>query len=153
MYAIVKPNRIYHSNLKMKDLNDFIKKLTNIELAIFIFYRFKGFLSDSKEKIKDEVSKRNLSKEDLQKLFDKGIAKKSDRLNCPRCNSDKLFTEQDIEYVARRYSKGKVLVETTRCRLCGYNPGKSNKQTLFQKLFGLYKVKGERYEEDGLFEF
>ena len=138
----------------MKDLKSFLTNLTNEELATFIAYRIEGFLEGSRKKIIAEVSKRNLSQLELKQLYKKGLSiDDNSKLNCPQCGSDKLFVETDYELKQNSRGNSEIAVETNRCRICGFNPAKSNQKSLINKIkqaLGLYeKTRLKRPEIDG----
>ncbi len=120
----------------MSKLEDFISKLTDTELAIFIAYRYNGFISSSKQKIKDEASKRGLTTDKLTEIYNKGLSKPTDTKVsfCPRCYPTKLFIETDQELRTIKYYSYEVAVDTMRCRLCGYNPDKRKPKKLFDAI-------------------
>ena len=118
------------------NLEEFLKDLSDHELAIFIAYRYKHFLTDSRRKIKNEITSRKLDNDILLKLFQKGlkIVDKVDHLHCPRCNSNRIFIEQDHEEKTRKYYSYEVILETNRCQLCGYNPSKRKPKNIFDAI-------------------
>lgn len=58
----------------MSKLDEFLEDLDNSELSVFAAYRFEGFLDESRQKIKNEILKRELSKEKLIELYQKGTS-------------------------------------------------------------------------------
>lgn len=130
--------------MKKSRLEDFISKLTDTELAIFIAYQYDGFIGSSKQKLKDAVLKRGLTSEKLSELFNKGLSKPEDNSLhfCPRCYSIKLYVETDHELETVKYYSYEVAVDTLRCRLCGYNPNKQKTKNLFDAI--RIKFKGNK---------
>lgn len=120
----------------MGKLENFLASLSDVELAIFIAYRYEGFIGTSKQKIKDVVAGRNLTEERLEQLYRKGLPSPSNKsvYCCPRCNSTKLYVETDNELRTVRYSSYEVAVDTLRCRLCGYNPNKRSPKNLIDAI-------------------
>ncbi|MFA8435332.1 MAG: hypothetical protein ACEPOZ_12510 [Marinifilaceae bacterium] len=127
----------------MKNLNKFLSSLDDTELSIFIAYRFEDFLDRSRNKISAEVKRRKLNKSDLKKLLEKGLpANTQNPFACPQYNSSRFSIETDYELRQKNYGSYEVAVETNRCQLCGFNPGKSTQKELVEKLkqiFGFYK--------------
>ena len=126
----------------MSELDNFIRGLSDHELAIFHGYRYENFLKASKVKIEEEIKKRKLSAEKLNLLL---AAKLNKELSteircCPRCNSEKLFIETDYKEIpVSEFSSAEVAVDSFRCRLCGFNAGKSRPKNLAEKLKRIYK--------------
>jgi hypothetical protein len=71
----------------MSRLEEFISTLTDTELAIFIAYRYDGFIGSLKQKLKDAVIKRGLTADELSELYKKRLLKPYDSSQhyCPRC--------------------------------------------------------------------
>ena len=103
----------------------FIESLTDHELAIYIGYQYPSFLGYSKEKVKREIGKRKLSKEQLRNYFNTKLSYNEKGIFCERCGSNKFFSDIDIEHHSRKYSSYDLEVNTKRCRLCNYNPSKA----------------------------
>ena len=139
----------------MNDLATFLQDLNDNELAVFITYRFDDFLAKSKQKIVSEVKRRGLTLEDLKLLSNEGLQVESDAIiNCPQCNSDRLFVETDYEL--NQKSRGRsyeVAIDSNRCRICGFNPAKSPQKGFINKLkqaLGFYEeTRLKRPEIDG----
>ena len=110
----------------MHQLEDFLKSLSDTELAVFTGYRFEDFLERSQQTIIAEIQSRKLTKEKLRELFTKGLEARDKNSGscCPRCHSMRFITEEDHDLRNGRYSSYEVIVETKRCQLCGYNPDK-----------------------------
>ena len=72
---------------------------------------------------------------------------------CPRCNSSRYIVETDYELMHDNMGGYEVAIETDRCRLCGFNPGKNKPKGIKERLkriFGLYRRKRlKRPELDG----
>ena len=126
----------------MKELDNFIVGLTDHELAIFFAYRYEGFLKKSKIKIENEIKNRDLSSEKLKSL---SKIKLNNELHketkcCPRCGSKKLFMETDYREVpVSEFSSAEVATDSNRCRLCGYNPNKSNPKNFTERIRKVFK--------------
>ena len=126
----------------MKELDNFISGLTDHEIAVFFAYRYEGFLKKSKLKIENEIKNRNLSSEKLKSLSNIKLNKvllKETRC-CPRCGSEKLFMETDYKEVpVSEFSSAEVATDSYRCRLCGYNPDKSNPKNFANRILKVFK--------------
>ena len=138
------------------DLNTFISNLTDNELATFVAYQFEELLDNSKQKIIKEVKRRNLSSDDLKRLYHQGISHGNDNRRrgvCPQCGSNKFFVETDYELRQKDYGSYEVAVESNRCRICGFNPAKSTQKGLIRKIkqkLGFYNnTRLKRPEIDG----
>lgn len=125
----------------MSKLEEFITSLTDTELSIFIANQYDGLLGSSKQRLKDAVIKRNLSTDKLSELYQTGLTKPVDNTYhfCPRCYSTKLFIETDHEMRTVKYYSYEVAIDTLRCRLCGYNPVKSNCSTFSELIKHVFK--------------
>lgn len=138
----------------MNDLTTFLQDLNDNELAVFIAYRFDDFLAKSKQKIFNEMKRRDLSPEDLKVLYATGLQVESDSvINCPQCNSVRFFVETDYELVQHSRGNYEVAVDSNRCRICGYNPAKSTQKGFLNKLkqvLGFYEeTRMKKPEIDG----
>lgn len=126
----------------MSKFENFINNLSDHELAIFYGYRYLGFLDSSKEKIIDEIKKRNLSREKLKSLQDKKIISdsKEEKISCERCGSNKLFIETDYKEIPiSEFSSAEIAMDSYRCRLCGFNAQKTKPKNLFDRIAKAYK--------------
>lgn len=117
----------------MTNLEIFLKELTNSELAVFVGYRYREFLPNSKEKIKSEVQRRRLNQETLAELFMSGIQNANGE-NCQRCNSVRKISETDRELRGGGTASYEVIVKTDRCQICGYNPAKRKPKNLIDAI-------------------
>jgi DNA-binding transcriptional MerR regulator len=127
---------------KTSEFDKFLNDLSDHELAIFIGYRYYGFLKESRNKIIKEVKKRNLSNEQIKYLFNKKLNEdlKDKSEICSKCGSDRLFVETDYEERARgSYATAEIAIDTKRCRLCGYNPSKSTPKNLLERIKRIFK--------------
>jgi len=129
----------------MNELENFLNKLTDHELAIFYMNRYAGFLENSKKKIDSEIVKRNLIQENLnllgtQKLIIESVEKFQ---ICQKCGSNRLFIETDYKEIPiSEFSSAEIAMDSYRCRLCGFNPGKAvpkNGIDRFKKIFNKNK--------------
>ncbi len=126
----------------MKELDYFLNKLSDHELAIFYGFRYSGFLDGSKEKIDDEIKKRNLSLEKLKSLQYKKLINdsKEEKIGCERCGSNKLFIETDYKEVPiSEFSSAEIAMDSYRCRLCGFNANKAKPKNLFDRISKAFK--------------
>ncbi len=122
------------------EFDKFLEGLTDHELSIFITYRYYGFLENSRKKIMDEIKKRKLTKEQLIELHTQPLNLEIKTKLCQRCGSDKVFTETDIEQKPTRTNMTReVAIDTTRCRLCGYNPAKESPKNLLDRIKRIFK--------------
>lgn len=127
----------------MSQLETFLTSLSDSELAIFVAYRFDGFMSSSREKIIREIQRRELNRDKLTALYKEGLPVPDEPgYHCPQCNSDRFFVEQDHEMRSRRYASYEVIIETKRCRLCGYNPDKRKPKNLWDAIRLKFTSKG-----------
>lgn len=132
----------------MSEFEKFINRLSDHEFAIFVKYRYDGFLAGSKEKIDQELKNRKLtadklesySKEELNSDGGEGPQK------CLRCGSAKLFRETSYQEIPfNEFSSLEVASETQRCRLCGFNPGKEEPKNFTERLKRMFgSLKGKR---------
>lgn len=119
----------------MRSLDNFLKDLSDSELATFIAYRFDDFMPMSRQKIIDEVKLRELSQEELEALFEKGPnTELSNGARCLQCNSNRFFVETDYVLKQGKYGSYEVAEETKRCRICGFNPAKSDHKSFINKI-------------------
>lgn len=131
----------------MSKFENFISSLTDHELAIFVGYRYQGFLASSKEKILAEIKKRKLSSDQLEAYFTTKLESESAKnLNsCPRCGSNQLFVETDYqEKPVSDLSSVEIAIDTFRCRLCGFNPDKDTPKNFFDRL--KRKIKNNKHK-------
>lgn len=127
---------------RKNELENFLTRLSDHELSIFIGYRFDDFLEESKKKIISEAKKRNLTKEKIEQLSITRleIENNDKSLICSQCGSSQTFTETDYDQEIRhKYLTAEVAIETKRCRLCGFNPGKTNPKNLYERLKRLFR--------------
>lgn len=127
----------------MKVLDNFLSNLSDHELAIFFGFRYNTFLYKSKEKIDNEIKKRNLSPENLKSLKDKKLINESieEIKKCPRCGSNKLFIETDFKEVPiSEFSSAEIAMDSFRCRLCGFNANKSTPKNLLDRIKRMFKT-------------
>ena len=73
-------------------------------------------------KIKKEISNRNLSESDIEKLT--GEIEQVESGFCPRCGSDNFQDIKETELRASKYGGYEVEINTRKCRICAYNPQK-----------------------------
>jgi hypothetical protein len=109
----------------MNEFDNFIRSLTDHELAILVRYRYPGLLENSKQKINEEVKNRNLSISELNKYSKEKLKAESAKgsKQCVRCGSEKWFEEHEYsEKPFNEFSSVEVVTDSYRCLLCGYNP-------------------------------
>ncbi len=126
----------------MDKLELFLKSLSDHELALFIGYRYTEFLEDSRKKIKQEAKRRHLDKKTLLQLFETPLELFTLNDTCPRCGSDKLFTETNYDNIPKdRYGSKEVAIDTKRCQVCNYNPLKASPKNIFDRIRIILKRK------------
>lgn len=122
----------------MIDLEEFLKDLSNTELAIFYSYRYDDFIEYSRTKIDREIKSRRLSKEQIKYMFEKGLpVPDPDKYYCPRCHSTRAFEETDFVMD----DSTDFSIKSFRCELCGYDADKDKPKgsiNWLKKLLGLY---------------
>ena len=121
----------------MNEFEKFISRLSDHELAIFVKYRYDGFLAGSKEKIDKELKHRKLSADKLENYL-KGklnLNGGEDARKCLRCGSGKLFSETSYQEIPfNEFSSLEVASETHRCRLCGFNADKEEPKNFMDRI-------------------
>ncbi len=124
----------------MEDVfNNFIKGLTDHELAVYIGYQYQSFLPYAKKKIKREVESRKLTKEQLEDYYKTKLIYRSGDNFCERCGSNKFIADIDIEHRPDDESSSYDLeVTTLRCRLCNFNPSKVFPKNIFDRIKRLF---------------
>ncbi len=128
--------------MKSSEFDSFIKNLSDHEFVIFVSYRYHGFLKKSKEKLKNEIKKRNLSSNEIEIYRSKKVDHNSEDKfkTCLRCGSEKLFVETDFEEKpVSELSSVEIAIDTYRCRLCGYNPDKETPKNLFRRVRKIFR--------------
>ncbi len=121
----------------MNEFDNFIRSLTDHELAILVRYRYPGLLENSKQKINEEVKNRNLSISELNRYSREKLKAESAKgsKQCVRCGSEKWFEEHEYsEKPFNEFSSVEVVTDSYHCLLCGYNPFKEIPKNFFQKL-------------------
>ena len=108
--------------MKKEKLNDFLKKLTDKELAFFSKFRSKEFIPKSQYQIKSELKLRGLTDFNIINL----IHDKSNLIedNCPRCNSYNFDEIKDTEINLTDFGGYEIQINSRKCRICAYNPQK-----------------------------
>ncbi len=124
----------------MEDVfNNFIKGLTDHELAVYIGYQYQSLLPYAKKKIKLEVERRKLTKQELEKYYQTKLSYSKGEKFCEICGSNKFISDVDIEHHSTRESSSYDLeVTTMRCRLCNYNPSKVNPKSMLERIKRLF---------------
>lgn len=126
----------------MKEFDHFIRNLSDHELVIFFGYRYNTFMLNSKEKIDEEIKRRNLSSEKLKSLFDTklNIEPITENRSCLRCGSEKLYIETDYKEVPiSEFSSAEIAMDSYRCRLCGFNAAKATPNNLLDRIKKIFK--------------
>ena len=126
----------------MSRLNNFLKTLTDFELAQFYNYRFHQFLPSSKQKIEAEFKERGLEIEKLDCYVKKEniINKKA---QCPRCHSNKFYTAKERETLEFARSTIEVDEYYKTCLVCLFSAEKPKnyKQHKFISIFDYLRMK------------
>lgn len=113
----------------MSGVREFLKSLSDRELAFLIKFKYSGYLNNSKKLILEEVDERGLSNLALSKLVeDSPFGGDVSPLNqCMRCGSFKLSTVSELKkFTGRMEAIGYIFsgksgkVEKTECLVCGY---------------------------------
>ena len=128
--------------MKRERLEDFLKKMTDKELAFFLKFRYKEFMPYSKQKIQSELNKRSLSDIHLAKLTNHNA--KFELENCPRCGSNNFYSIKESELRATQYGGYEVEKTSKKCRICSYNAEKDKPiswKVRFYKFLGKYSWK------------
>lgn len=112
--------------------NSFIESLNDHELAVYVGYQYEGLLNSSREKVKNEISSRNLTKTKLENYLNSKLKYIEEVKYCEKCGSNKFYKDIDIEYKNKKYSTTELEVQTNRCRLCNYNPSKVTEKKYIQ---------------------
>jgi hypothetical protein len=120
----------------------FIKSLSDHELAIYIDYQYSSCLSYSKELLKKEIIRRNLSKDKLKYYINTKLSYDGQGPFCERCGSNIFFDEIDVEQRGFKYSY-LVEIHTSRCRLCNYNPSKAPAKNIFERIKRIFSDKNK----------
>lgn len=114
----------------------FLRGLTDHELSVYVGYMHQSFILETREKVKSEISKRNLSKEQMLRLSKKKLSYEGNDICCEVCGSNIFTYDKDVEHIVTNSQIGgsfnllnnkssDVGIVTTRCILCNYNPSKS----------------------------
>lgn len=82
----------------MSKLLNFLKTLTDFELAQFYTYRYNQFLSSSKDKIVSELKERDMNIKDLDSYKQKKDVL-NQKIRCPKCHSSKFYTAAERETI------------------------------------------------------
>ncbi|WP_282122682.1 hypothetical protein [Algibacter mikhailovii] len=123
-------------------LDDFLRNMTDMELAFFSKFRCKEFMPESQHIIQSEIKKRNITELNIAELtHDIGQVELE---NCPRCGSNKFQEIKDTELRATKYGGYEVEINSRKCRICSYNPQKDkpiNWKVRLNKFLGKYAWK------------
>ena len=105
-----------------ENLEDFLSKLSNTELAFFFKHRKNEFMPNSQHKIHLELKKRNLSNSNVSDLI-RGIDQ-TNTDNCPKCGSNNFQEIIDTEVHSTNYGGYETEIISRKCRICAYNAQK-----------------------------
>ena len=139
----------------MSRTDEFIASLEDFELAFLKKYKLKTYLKPTQEKVLREIERRRLLNRELEKLILK-TENNPKNTGCPRCNSNKIFTEQieltngasggggaKIAFVGAAAANGHSLSSKgtkVTCQVCGFVIKDDNeKESSFEK--GFLKLK------------
>jgi hypothetical protein len=108
--------------LKKENLEDFLRKLTDKELAFFSKFRCHEFMPESQQKIQSEIKSRSLSDLKIDELTNE--VSPVELGYCPRCGSKNFQEIIDTEFRSRGPGAYEVEIKTDKCRICSYNAQK-----------------------------
>ena len=114
--------------------NTFIASLSDHEFAVFVGHRYEGLLKNKRERVKEEIGARNLTKIQLEKYFSTPLSYSGEAKLCEKCGSNKFFSEKDIEFRNSEHFVTEVEVKTNRCLLCYHNPSKDPEKNIFKRI-------------------
>jgi hypothetical protein len=132
--------------------DELIQSLSDHELAVFSVYQYEGLLATSKEKLKNELTFRGLTKTQIadysnRRLYYTGTTEEEE--TCERCGSNIFFNDIDIELLSRRYWTSVYEFKTNRCRICHLNTSKEPPKNFFKRvkwyLFEKNKKKSKQF--------
>lgn len=116
-------------------LDAFLKTLTHHEFSIYVGYQHESFLKHTKERVRQEIHTRELSKKQMEIYFKTKIANtENGQAQCKRCGSQKFIVDEDTEHIGTRWGESVIKIETNRCRLCHYNPSKEPEKNFWKRL-------------------
>ncbi|WP_421823534.1 hypothetical protein [Flagellimonas oceanensis] len=125
--------------MRKENLEDFLKHLTDKELAFFYRFRSKEFMPNSRDKILSELNRRNLTETQIDEMTEQ--AEQMSPGNCPRCGSSRLVEVKDTELRATKYGGYEVEINSRKCRICSYNAEKDqpiNWKVRLDRFFGKF---------------
>lgn len=108
--------------LKKEKLEDFLKELTDKELAFFSKFHYHEFMPESQQKIQSEIKSRSLSTLKVNELINE--VSQVELGYCPRCGSKNFQEIIDTEFRSRGYGAYEEEIKTEKCRICSYNAQK-----------------------------
>ena len=115
-------------------LETFITSLNDHEFAVYIGYQYESLLQKSQERVGKEIEDRSLSKNQLERLYNKQLEHTETEHFCERCGSNKFFNDIDIEFQNSDHFTSEIEVKTKRCRICNHNPSKAADRSLLDKI-------------------
>lgn len=107
----------------MSKLLNFLKTLTDFELAQFYKYRYNQFLPNSKDKIVSELKERDMNIMDLDSYKQKKHISNQKTL-CPKCHSSKFYTASERETIEFVRSTIEVDEYYKTCLVCLFSEEK-----------------------------
>lgn len=135
--------------------DEFIKSLSNQELAFLFKYKYDTYLATQKYRISNEIENRNLSAEELRGLIEDcriEVSNDEENPNCPRCGSYKLRyqateainTRSNLGSVANGVNGSASYFDSVSCDVCGLIIDDENEEPFYlldycQKFFDFIK--------------
>ena len=112
----------------MSKLELFVKEIEDYELASLYHYRFNSFMPYSKKIILNELKKRNIREDNINRYLISENAelknKVSKREICPRCFSNEFYNSKEKESVTFQYETHEYEMDYKTCLVCLYSQDK-----------------------------
>lgn len=107
----------------MSRLLNFLKTLTDFELAQFYKFRYNQFLPGSKDKILSELKERGMDINSLNS-YRQNKRMKTESAQCPKCHSNKFYTASEVETIEFMRSTIEVDEYYKTCLVCLFSEEK-----------------------------
>lgn len=130
----------------MSRLHEFLKELSDLELAHFYRFRYKEFIPASREKILEEMKGRGMDENELDiytGTIPPDAAEKIRRYEmCPRCYSEKFYNSRETEMIQFSFASVEHEVDYKTCLVCLYSDdkAKSESKVPIRSAFGFLKA-------------
>lgn len=112
----------------MSKLKLFIEKIDDYEIAALYHFRFNSFMPNSKKNILEELEKRNIRLDDINKYLKKETAELKNQIElrkiCPRCYSNEFYNSQELEEITFQYETHEYTADYKTCLVCLYSQDK-----------------------------